>query len=145
MVAPAALPLSGTYSSATGLTKLTETTNKPMKKTLLSVFALTYLLGFSLALFYGCGPSKAELEARQKAAVEQGLKWDDNLNAFVQDTSASVSINVQSTGYSDIEFRTLADGCEYIILKANCQSCPNSNASIIHKPTCSNTNPNHNR
>lgn len=96
-----------------------------------------FTLVMLLLLFYGCGPSKAELEAKEKA----GFKWDGGLGAFIQDTAFKAV-----PGQSDIEIRTI-DGHEYIILKNSgcCSSASshadacgnNSNVGITHKWNCS--------
>lgn len=102
-----------------------------MKKIIASVFAL--------AVLYGCGPSKADLEAKAR----QGFIWDYQVGAFVQDTTVARD-EVTGEVHDDIETRVI-DGCEYLVLKVRCGSCNTSdNAGIVHKGNCKNPvhNPN---
>lgn len=79
-----------------------------------------------VALFYGCGPSKAELEARAKKEKFNPYKTP------VQEEKEVVTEDGEIE-YDDIEIRVI-DSCEYIVWIETHHTAGN----IIHKFNCRN-------
>lgn len=108
-----------------------------------SLLSMTCGLIVILSPFMSCGPSKAELEAKER----QGFTWDSKMGAFVQtgidSTQNDDSENSRNRG-EEFKIKTI-DNCEYIILKEYpitesdwSGSQQSANVAIIHKANCSN-------